>query len=103
MANKHETTTLDRARDELYSHIHRCDVLEAREEEQHEWLEETMEFMKERYPDLEKMEVAKLEVLGRRFCQPIIPHGKGNTAISRQNDTESSDTENTKVEPVAAA
>lgn len=82
---KHEYTTLDRARDELFSHIQRCDVLAATEEHQKEWLEETMEFMGERYPDLTKLQIAQLEAMGRRYIRPAIPHGRGKNETTREN------------------
>lgn len=81
---KHETTVLDRARDELFSHIHRCGVLEADSEQQQEWMEDTIKFMQERYPELTNAQVEQLRQLGARFCQPVIPHGKDHTAVNRE-------------------
>ena len=72
-ANK---SLFDRARDELFSHIHRCGVIGATEEQQIEWMDDTLNFMAERYPDLTKQELEELRVLGLRFCQPVIPHGR---------------------------
>lgn len=71
----HETTDLDRARDELFSHIQRCGVLEAAEEEREEWLVDTVEYLTERYPSLDNRELARLKEMGLRYCQPAIPHG----------------------------
>jgi len=65
----------DQARDELFSHIHRCDVIGATEEQQVEWMDDTLEFMAERYPDLSKAELEELRTLGLRFCQPVISRG----------------------------
>ncbi len=65
----------EKARDELYSHILRCGVLEADEEHQREWFNDTMEYMTERYPMLSDDEFGKLRGLGERYCQPVIPHG----------------------------
>jgi hypothetical protein len=84
---KHRKTTLDRARDELMSHVVRCDVLQVRTDDRLSWLEDTMEYMGERYPSLNRMEFAKLEMIGRQFVQPAIPHGKGNTARNRPEPT----------------
>lgn len=82
MARKHDTV-LDRARDELFSHIHRCGVLEAADDQQGEWMDETIEFMGERYPDLNRRELDELKAMGLRFCRPVIPHGKaGATAAA---------------------
>ncbi|MGH7541028.1 MAG: hypothetical protein ACRELC_08520 [Gemmatimonadota bacterium] len=73
---KYEPTTLDRARDELFSHIQRCGVLEAEEEQRFEWLSDTVEYLAERYPDLGREELAKLRTMGERYCSPAIPHGE---------------------------
>lgn len=65
----------DRARDELFSHINRCGVLGAAEDHQTQWMEETMEYLAERYPDLSDPDLKELYTLGMRFCRPAIPHG----------------------------
>ena len=51
---------IERARDELFSHIHRCGVLEAEADDQDVWMTETVEYLAERYPDLEVADLAKL-------------------------------------------
>jgi hypothetical protein len=79
---KHERTALDRARDELFSHINRCGVLEATDEQQKEWMDDTLKFLEERYPELSTTEMQQLEQLGLRYCRPVIRHGKANTASS---------------------
>lgn len=79
---RHEKSTFDQARDELFSHIHRCQVLGADREAQVEWMDDTIAFMAERYPDLSEQELDQLRELGLRFCQPVIPHGKEHTADS---------------------
>jgi hypothetical protein len=81
---RYEPTEFDRARDELFSHIHRCGVLGAEESHQTEWLDDTLEFMADRYPGLTKGELGQLRDLGLRFCQPVIPHGTqpGNAETS---------------------
>ena len=78
---------MDRARDELYSHIHRCGVLEADSEQIDEWMDETMEFLAKRYPDLSNTELDQLRTLGTRFCQPVIQHGREHTAIEPEGAT----------------
>jgi len=65
-------TALDQARDELFSHILRCGVLEAAPEHQKEWLDDTMQYVTERYTDLKPEELAQVRVLGDRFCQPVV-------------------------------
>jgi hypothetical protein len=79
---KHERTALDRARDELFSHINRCGVLEATEDQQKEWMDDTLKFLEERYPDLNGTQLQQLEQLGLRYCRPVIRHGKAHTAGS---------------------
>ena len=79
---KHERTALDRARDELFSHINRCGVLDATPDQQQEWMDDTMQFLEERYPDLNATELKQLEQLGMRYCKPVIRHGKEHTADS---------------------
>lgn len=85
---KHQTTTLDRARDELYSHIHRCGVLSANEEQQQEWMEDTIDFLQGRYPELSAREVKELRELGLRFCRPPILHGRDNAVAAEDGSEE---------------
>jgi hypothetical protein len=66
----------DRARDELFSHINRCGVLEAAHEDQEHWLRETMEYLGDRYPDLEDAELKDLYRVGLAFCRPAITNRK---------------------------
>lgn len=47
-------------------------------------MHETLEFMKQRYPDLSSQDVTQLKELGLRFCQPVIPHGREHTALTTQ-------------------
>ncbi|SOD02426.1 hypothetical protein SAMN05216486_10358 [bacterium JGI 053] len=65
-------TALDEARNELFSHIHRCGVLSATEDQQVEWMKDTVEFLSERYPSLKEKEIKELEGIGLRFCRPVI-------------------------------
>jgi hypothetical protein len=65
-------TALDEARNELFSHIHRCGVLSASEDQQVEWMKDTVEFLSERYPSLKEKEIKELEGIGLRFCRPVI-------------------------------
>lgn len=69
---KHARTDLDVARDELMSHIHRCGVLKASQDQQDQWLDDTMQYMSERYPSLSEEELSELQQIGKRFCQPVI-------------------------------
>lgn len=74
---------MDRARDELFSHINRCGVLQASDEDQKTWMDETIDYLAERYPDLGDLELDQLHSVGMRFCQPALPHGAESTAKSR--------------------
>jgi hypothetical protein len=65
----------EKARDEMYSHILRCGVLEAQQEHQKDWFDDTMEYLSERYPELTESDLTKLRKLGERYCQPVIQHG----------------------------
>jgi hypothetical protein len=67
---------INRARDELFSHINRCGVLQAEEEDQQHWMDETIDYLAERYPDLTDGDLQDLYSVGMRFCQPAIPHGR---------------------------
>lgn len=71
---------MDRARDELFSHINRCGVLQASSEDQKTWMDETIDYLAERYPDLGDVELDQLHAVGMRFCQPALQHGTGGTA-----------------------
>ncbi|MGE0552000.1 MAG: hypothetical protein AB7R55_01095 [Gemmatimonadales bacterium] len=66
----------DQARDELFSHILRCGVLEADSEHQKEWLDDTMQYLAERYPELGEEELGEVRVLGDRFCRPVVARGQ---------------------------
>ncbi len=66
------SSPLDKARDELYSHILRCGVLQAQDEHQREWFDDTIEYMAERYPALSESELTDLRRLGEQYCQPVI-------------------------------
>jgi hypothetical protein len=77
-------TTLDNARDELFSQIHRCGVLQATPEQQAEWLKDTLDYLADIFPDLSDREQQELRAMGERFCQPAIPHGKAYTDLSRE-------------------
>ncbi len=59
------------ARDELFSHILRCGVIDALPEHQKDWLDDTMLYLADRYEDLSEEELGQLRLLGERFCQPV--------------------------------
>jgi len=72
----------DRARDELFSHINRCGVLQAAAADQEHWLTETMEYLGERYPDLSEGDLRELYTVGLRFCRPAIQNGRATVTLS---------------------
>lgn len=65
-------TAFEQARDELFSHILRCGVLEATLEHQKEWFDDTMLYLADRYEDLAEQELDQLRTLGERYCQPVV-------------------------------
>ena len=73
---KTNSATFDQARDELFSHINRCGVLQAGEDDQRHWMDETIDYLAERYPDLSDGDLQDLYAVGMRFCKPAIPHGR---------------------------
>jgi hypothetical protein len=83
----------DSARDELFANINRCNVLRATDEQKQEWMDDTVEYLAERYTDLSQQQLDELRSIGMRFCQPVIPHGKEHTALSmpepEENESES--------------
>ena len=76
---------LERARDELFSHINRCGVLKAVEGEQRQWMDETIDYIRERYPDLSEVDLSGLHEIGTRFCQPAISR-KGESTFNTLDD-----------------
>jgi len=65
-------TLFEQARDELFSHILRCGVLEAGPEHQKEWFDDTMLYLTDRYEGLTEGQLHDLRVLGERFCRPVV-------------------------------
>jgi len=66
-----EAASFAQARDELFSHILRCGVIDALPEHQKDWFDDTMGYVGDRYDDLSKEELAQLRTLGERYCQPV--------------------------------
>jgi hypothetical protein len=48
-------------------------------------MDETIEYIGERYPDLTDSDLKDLHGIGIRFCRPAIPHGAENTAKSEED------------------
>ncbi|MGH7459839.1 MAG: hypothetical protein ACREMA_02275 [Longimicrobiales bacterium] len=78
-------TPYDRSRNELFSAIRQCGVIGAAEEDQVEWMAETVDFLAQRYPELTPTEKEQLRQIGLRFCQPVIPHGTQTTSTSLED------------------
>ncbi len=71
---KYVPTGVEQARDELFSHILRCGVLEASSEHQQEWFDDTMLYLADRYEDLTEQELSQVRMLGERYCRPVVAH-----------------------------
>jgi len=65
-------TSFEQARDELFSHILRCGVLEATPEHQKEWFDDTLLYLADRFTDLTETEMNELRLLGERYCRPVV-------------------------------
>jgi hypothetical protein len=66
-----EAVSFAQARDEMFSHILRCGVIDALPEHQKDWFDDTMLYLADRYEDLTEEELTQLRVLGERFSQPV--------------------------------
>lgn len=66
-----EAAAFAQARDELFSHILRCGVIDALPEHQKDWFDDTMGYIAERYEGLSEEEQKQLRLLGERYCQPV--------------------------------
>jgi hypothetical protein len=66
-----EAVAFAQARDELFSHILRCGVIDALPEHQKDWFDDTMGYVADRYEDLSEEDLAQLRTLGERYCQPV--------------------------------
>jgi len=73
-------TPFEEARDELFQHIMRCGVVGSAPEHQADWFQETMQYMTDRYPELDSGQIGELRKLGERFAQP--PKKRDDTAAA---------------------
>ena len=80
---RHTPSPIAQARDELFQHVIRCRVLDASMQDRLAWMDQTIDYLAERYPGLTQIQLAQLGVIGRRFVKPAIPHGADSTAINR--------------------
>lgn len=74
-------SVLDQARDELFSHILRCGVIDADEVHRNEWLDDTLQYLADRYTDLTEEDITRLRTLGDRFCRPIVMTNRPTEAV----------------------
>lgn len=74
------STPFEEARDELFQHIMRCGVVGSAADHQSEWFQETMQYMTDRYPELDSGQIQELRKLGERFIQP--PKKRDDTAAA---------------------
>lgn len=79
-------SAFDQARDELFSHILRCGVLDAAPEHQKEWMDDTMQYIGDRYSELTDAERTQVRVLGERFCQPVVRRAPSPEATTPELD-----------------
>lgn len=79
---KQTPSLFDRARNELFSQIKHCGVLKATEDQKDVWFKDTMEYMATRYPGVTAEQLAELNELGRRFCEPVRSHGVQSTQLT---------------------
>ena len=88
LSRSEQNVNLDRARDELFSHIHRCGVLRASADHQAEWMDDTIAYISERYPDLNEEQLGEIRTIGLRFCRPVIDRSQ-ETVSESETETES--------------
>jgi len=94
---------IDRARDELFSHIRRCGVLEAEDEQRSEWFDDTVEYLAERYPELTPDELVALRTIGERYCAPAISNAsRAPAAPAEETGTEAEESVEAPVEVAVA-
>ena len=89
------------ARDELFSHINRCGVLNATDEDKTTWMDETIDYLGERYPELASPDLTQLHSVGIRFCQPAINNVPTQTAVAEPPVTDAEAEEAPEAEPVS--
>ena len=82
----------EQARNELFSHILRCGVLDAAVEHQKEWFDDTMDYLADRYENLADEELDQLRALGEHYCRPVIKRaaqeGSGGSAPKNNSKAE---------------
>lgn len=82
---------LEQARNDLFGHIHRCGVLRADEEQQVEWMTDTVEYLSECYPSLTEEELEGLKTIGLRFCRPVINNAAADETAGEEDPAQDVD------------
>jgi len=72
MARPNNPADFEQARNELFSHILRCGVIDATLEHQKDWFDDTMEYLAERSLNLSDEQLDDIRILGERYCRPVI-------------------------------
>jgi hypothetical protein len=78
----------DQARDELFSHILRCGVIDASDEHQKDWFDDTMEYLAERYLELPDKQLDAIRVLGERYCRPVVNRTPADKTTTTEAENE---------------
>ncbi|HMI55459.1 MAG TPA: hypothetical protein VK494_04680 [Gemmatimonadaceae bacterium] len=65
------STPFEEARDELFQQIMRCGVVGSVPDDQKDWFDNTMDYLTERYHELDPSEIEELRTLGERFAMPL--------------------------------
>ena len=73
------------ARDELFQHVIRCDVIGADPQHQAEWFADTMRYMSDRWHELSPTQLNELRTLGERFAKPA--RASGGVAVGASEAT----------------
>lgn len=97
------SAVLDDARNELFGHIHRCGVMRATREQQEEWMKDTIDFLGERYAALTPKQMEELNVIGMRFCSPVIANAETVSAPDSDGDAEAGSEAESEAEREPAA
>ena len=82
---KQTPSLFDRARNELFGQIRHCGVLRATEDQKDTWFKDTMDYLAKRYPGVTEEELAQLNELGHRYCEPVRPHGGRSPQLAEGN------------------
>ena len=72
-----EAVAFAQARDEMFSHVLRCGVIDALPEHQKDWFDDTMLYLADRYEDLSEEELAQLRQSGRALLPAGSAEGRG--------------------------